>query len=255
MKQKLILFTGWLTIVLICTNVCADNGQTNQHNGIQLNNIIKPQNMTPPTALVCLGTVISVCGQNMVVPSATTNASIELIIPSPYVHKHFFAYCSSFGNNIPTASFVYNLQTCELPTCGAGSVTVCQHDLAIPAGVTVGSSKLIQIPQTMLAKNTTYGPQSFDVQCIEDPHDKSSYQISDDSSVSCNAFPCPAAELRVCDMPIDIDGGKAIGDVLNFQVPAPFKPDPFKVECLGTLGQPPSYQLVDSSNVHCTKGQ
>ncbi len=256
MKQTLVFL--YSLAVIAAALPCQSMADTSKNQQIAITSAQQQQPVAAPNNTawwpICPTSTVTACGHNIVVPGTAAGTSVELVLPSPFVHQHFWAHC--VANNYPitatsTAALMVDQPSCILQTCQNDTVTICQHAINVAGGVSVGATEEVAVPTDMLADSSNH--PSFSVQCVEDAQDKTSYQIADDSSVSCNAFPCPMAELQVCDTLITIKDRNPIGTVLNLKMPPPYNPDAFSVECLGSGGNSPTYQLLDISGVSCVK--
>jgi len=196
-----------------------------------------------------------VCGHSISLPIAASSEPIAtLTTEPPYVAEPFTVQCiQRMGGPLPGFFVVLDTSavTCKLMPCAASSLSVCDATLPVPAGAGVGEKISVPVPDAMLVNPTVSHNMSVTAQCVLDDN-KAVYATADAFAVSCNAFPCQDAELQLCDTPISIKGGAAVGDVLNFTMPSPFVSEPFTVQCLGGGDSRPAYRITDASAVTCT---
>jgi hypothetical protein len=192
----------------------------------------------------CFPAVISACSIFMQVPASVEGGGVTLALPLPYVRQQFTAECINGGYVADESTL-----TCELEQCSEGTVNMCGQSVPVPGGTVVGQNIDVPIPPVSHAVNQT-SDRSFSAQCV-DNNGIGVYEPENEINVSCSAFPCPDTKFNICGVPVDIPGGAALGDVLNFTAPAPYIADPFQVQCLASNGKAPVYEITDYSSVTC----
>lgn len=229
-----------MALLLASVPAGADN---RMHNG-PANFVI----VAPYATQQCVGANISMCGQSIPLPNQALGYSATLSVPSPYVHQPFTVQCTSTGYQIVDASAV----TCTLLTCPVSSISLCGASIPVPGGTTIGASVTVPVPVSALADPSSALPNlSLTAQCMDDGNGGTAYQVTNDSSISCNLFPCQDSKVRLCETLIPVAGGMPLGGVLHFTLPPPFAPEPFTIQCVGSQGIQPMYQLTDVSAVTC----
>lgn len=199
---------------------------------------------------------IDMCNQIIPLTPYTVNedGTATVAMPSPFNHESFTFECVQ---NLPSQQYqvlVIDAPTtlCTLQRCSPGNVNLCGAVIPVNAEITINQQTEVMVPPTMLANADNNAPAlSFTAQCVDDGQGNPTYVVTDSSQVSCNAFPCPDTSFTICATSIPVPGGATMGTVLDLQMPLPFSPDPFKVECVGNPNGAPAYQLSESSAVSC----
>jgi hypothetical protein len=196
---------------------------------------------------------VSLCGTTVPVPGLLPlGATASLSMPSPYEHQPFSVICLQQGGIFSYQIIDQSQVTCALRSCPVQSVTLCGNRVEVPGGTKIGDRITVDVPASVLS-DPTYGAASFQAVCNDADNTEPVYKIDDVSIPSCNGFTCPDADIRLCGTTVPVKGGAHMGEVLHQTMPAPFVPDGFNVECLGSGGHPPSYQPVDVTGVTCAK--
>jgi hypothetical protein len=223
-----------------------DSGQHHQHfNGPSV--VVVPYG----TIFSCVESSVMICGRPVLVPASAIGTTVALSVPAPYQHQPFAARCDNYNGYIGYQIVDNSNVTCSLQVCPASNVSLCGAQIPVPAGINEGSKVDVQIPAKYLSTAAFGVTPTFTAQCVENETGAPVYQISDSPQVDCNIFPCPDSKVRLCDTDIPITGSTPIGGVANLRMPSPFAPDPFTVECVGSGGNAPTYQLIDHSAVSC----
>jgi len=196
---------------------------------------------------VCLNESVSVCGKTVAVPPLGLGAITALTTPSPYMHDTFIVQCLSFGGILAVQIADSHAVTCNLQRCSPSAVSICGISVPVSGGTVVGNKESKTVPAAMLADQTQNF--SFDVHCVDNGNEPF-YQVDNSSEVSCNAFPCRDTTVELCGVSIPVAGGMSLGAVKNIAMPQPFHGD-FAVECVGSGGNPPAYQIIEHDNVSC----
>lgn len=212
-----------------------------------INNSTSPYPL--PSNGLCPAGSINVCGKSLPVPSSQLGLNFTMRVPSPYQHQPFSVQCMGMDvRGTPIYQIVNNAAiSCALETCQPASVSICGVEIPIAATTNVGEEISTPIPQLLFGDTS---PKNIKVQCI-DNGTSGTYQLADNLGFSCNAIPCGYAKLQLCNSALFVPAGATLGTVLNMTMPSPFTPDPFKVQCLGSNGNAPSYQITDHSDVSC----
>ena len=203
-----------------------------------------------PPLQQCAPGAVYLCGQLVAVPFVMpVGETVDLALSAPYKNEAFTVVCADFASGpayeIPNADAF----RCEAPHCGDGTVELCGQSVAVPGDTAIGGDVTVAVPIGNLVNGSQAAPPTFTARC--DNPDAPAYHVTDASAVSCNAFPCAASVVSLCGAAIPVQGGAAMGQVLNLAMPAPYRPDPFSVECVGSSGAPPSYQLIEHDAVSC----
>jgi hypothetical protein len=141
--------------------------------------------------------------------------------------------------------------TCALQKCEPSNVLLCQSSIPVPVETSINQATDVSVPPSLLADPSNTTNLSFTAQCADDDKGTPVYRVSDSSQVSCNLFPCQAATFDLCGLSVPVKGGAAMGTAFDLTMPPPFAPDPFTVQCVGSNGRRPAYQLTDHSAVTC----
>ncbi len=229
-----------------------DNGnyrsQDNQSPQQHLNNYL------PPAAIAvsgCLPTTLPICGTSVSLPAAPLGYATSLTVPPPYLSQAFTVQCLSNGISAGYVITDASAVSCALVPCMDQNVRICGRDITVPGGTSVGSSIKMNVPVSYLAAPSPFVHPAFTVQCAYTGGNEPIYQLTDASGVSCNLFSCPSTQLKVCGASVPIEGGLALGERIDLNAPPPYVPDPFVVQCLGSEGKAPVYQITDSSALTC----
>ena len=214
-----------------------------------------PMKITATPYATTESTSVHICDQDIQInPFLLSQTAASLQLSPPYNTAPFTVQCLA-TNMGATVYYAPSLATiCNLRPCEASSVTFCGKTFQVPAGTTVGNTINIPVPNVLLARPSLSNDQSITAQCRLSG-DKVAYEISDTSGVSCNDFPCPDADVQLCNTPIHINGGTAFADVLGLTMPPPFASDKFTVQCVSDNISPPTYQILDRSAVTCATGK
>lgn len=203
--------------------------------------------LAPYSLQQCAPGNVSICGQTVGLPNTALGYSLVQTVPSPYVHQPFTVQCTSTGFQITDISSV----SCMPLRCPASEITLCGAPVAVPGGTAIGNSIPVPVAVSVLADPSSYSDLSFTAQCVDDGSGAAVYQIADSSGISCNLFPCQNANIRLCDTDIPVNRGTPLGGILHLTMPPPFLPEPFTVQCVGSEGKAPVYQLTDVAAVSC----
>jgi hypothetical protein len=199
----------------------------------------------------CPATFVTVCGQPVPVPAASIGYTIELNVPSPYAHQPFTAQCTDTFGGIYYQIIDSSAVTCAPLRCPPSGVAICGVQIPVNDSVNIGDLTTVTVPPAALSEPSVYNRVTFTAQCIDNGYATPFYRIADDSDVSCNVFPCADSVVRLCETSVAIRGGTPMGSVLHLTMPAPFVNDPFTVQCVGSGGNPPVYQVIDHQSVTC----
>ncbi len=199
----------------------------------------------------CPGTPIGICNKTVWAPSTYMGGQETLYVPSPYQHDSFSVLCTSV-NGQPGFIILDNANvTCAPLICAAADVQICGVSIPVPGGTVMDKNIEVEVRPGLLADPVNSGNPVFTAQCVDDGNGGSIYRVTDDSQVSCNLFPCAELDLELCGSSVHVQGGSKLGDVLNLNMPPPFAPEPFTIQCVGSNGTAPAYQITDHSAVTC----
>jgi hypothetical protein len=124
----------------------------------------------------------------------------------------------------------------------------------MPGITSLGNTATVHVPPQLLGDSVAKNPNlTFTAECVDSGNDTASYRVANMQGISCNAFPCQTSSVRLCDTSIPVPGGTPLGGVVHMSMPAPFAADPFTVQCIGTEGNPPVYQITDNKSVSCAR--
>ena len=191
------------------------------------------------------------CGKNVAAPTLMLGGITSLTVPKPYLPQSFTAQCISINGQSSYQIINAADNLCTLPTCAAGSINVCGTRIPIDTAIQLGKSIKVTIPRNVLADSNNWSDLSFDAVCADNGDAAPTYQMVAASAVSCNLFPCQDGKLRLCESMITVPGGLKLGDVMHLSMPPPFQPEPFTVQCIGSQGNSPVYQITDHDHVTC----
>lgn len=201
----------------------------------------------------CINSSVTICGKTMPVPAGPIGAVANLTAPFPYLPQTFTAQCLAI-NGVPSYRIIDATQvTCELQSCAPSDVTICGAPVNVPASAKVGNALKVPIPPSMLANPATSYNMALRVRCGQGPNATATYRVENEAEISCNQFPCQTSNVRLCNAAIEVPGGSPLGSVLTLTMPPPFAPDQFAVQCLGTMGRQPVYQIIDHAYVSCNR--
>jgi hypothetical protein len=203
------------------------------------------------TQLFCPDGTVSICGLNVPVSSMPFGSSVILTMPAPYLHQPFTVVCEKSDNSLYYQISDSSAVTCAPQVCPISKVELCGSAIQVPGGTFIGNTIDVPVPPSVLTDPSKGKGLSFTVQCTDRGNNDIVYQITDASDVSCNLFPCRNTTVNLCGISVPVNGGKPMGAAINLTMPPPFKPDTFTVQCVGSEGTPPSYQLTDTSGVSC----
>jgi len=140
--------------------------------------------------------------------------------------------------------------------CTGGMATICGASIPLPDISPIGNSASVHIPQTVLGDAYAANPNlSFVAECISDINGAPTYRTIDIDKISCAPFPCQTSTVRLCEASIPVRGGTPLGQVIHIDMPASSGKGNFTVQCVGSGGNPPVYQITDHSGVTCTTPQ
>jgi hypothetical protein len=197
----------------------------------------------------CLGNAVSLCGQIMSTPAGPYGSIAILTLPAPFQPQSFTVQCAVY-NGVLSYQIIDAAQvTCAPQTCPTSSVQLCGASVPVPAGSAIGERINVRVPETLVTDGGS--SMSFTAQCVAGQGASPVYQVTDDTNISCTHFPCPAANVRLCGRTIMVPGGTPLGEIMQMVMPLPFAPDPFAVQCIGSNGNPASYQVMDDAAVTC----
>jgi len=160
----------------------------------------------------------------------------------------------AYGKFIAAVTLVFLLApvTVQALDCEGGSITVCSATIPIPGMTPVGGKATVHVPASVLGGAYDANPNMLiDVQCVGDIYGAVTYQPLDLDRISCDHFPCQASSVRVCDVSVPVPGGTPLGGVVQMNMPTPYVKSSFTVQCVGSAGNPPVYQVTDHSAVTC----
>ncbi|MFY9288991.1 MAG: hypothetical protein WAO98_10880 [Alphaproteobacteria bacterium] len=167
-------------------------------------------------------------------------------MPEPFVPDRFFVSCA--GNSVfPNLTIAAPDVSCRYQPCKDMTATICGRDFQVPGEVEMDkmtSLSWLQNPTDARDANTI-----FKAQCTIENGERV-YAV-DMKGMFCSQLPCPEGKIRLCDTDILVPEGTAAGAIIDMVMPEPFVPDPYVVQCLGSGGKAPTYQLVDHINVSC----
>lgn len=201
----------------------------------------------------CVNGSVTICGKSVPAPAGPIGAVANLTVPFPYVPQPFMAQCLAVGG-VPAYRIVDATQvSCEVQTCAPSEVTICGARIGILSSVKVGQQIKVQVPSSSLGNAASAYAPEIRARCAEGANGTATYRVENESEISCNQFPCQTANVRLCDTAIEIPGGSPSGSVLTLAMPPPYHPDRFVVQCLGTMGRQPVYQIIDHEGVTCAR--
>lgn len=206
---------------------------------------------TPASAYIpfCTGG-ISLCGITVSAPTLTIGAVTAITQPLPYQHLSFTVQCL-IQNGLPTYQIINAPNpACQLESCYPSTLSVCGTDVAIPQTTPLGKQTTVTIPVNELGPAKASNSFHITAQCVDDGSG-THYQVANGTGFSCSQFPCADSQIQLCGSSIPVPGGAAMGTILHMNMPQPFAPDPFTVQCVGSQGNAPTYQIVDHDAVTC----
>lgn len=134
-------------------------------------------------------------------------------------------------------------------SCNGGTLPVCGIPIPMPATTSVDNTAEVHVPSNLLGDASK--SLSFTVTCVDNGNGGASYQAVNMQGISCNAFPCQASTVRLCDVSIAVPAGAPLGGLVHLSIPTPNGAQPFTVQCVGKEGGTPIYQISDHSAVSC----
>lgn len=201
----------------------------------------------------CVNSSVTICGKKVPVQAGPIGAIVNMTVPFPYVPQTFTTQCLAVGG-IPAYRIVDATQVnCELQTCAPSEVSLCGAKVDILSATKVGNLLKLQVPPSILSNPGSNYVPTLQVRCAEGQNGIAAYFIENEIEISCNQFPCQTSNVRLCDTAVEVPGGSPLGTVLTLTMPPPFQPDQFAVQCLGTMGRQPVYQIVDHEYVSCNR--
>ena len=228
-------------------------GMGNQPSGHMINPPPPPVNTLPQSGIFvggCQGINFGICGTTVPLPETQLGSIVSANTPNPYVHQSFTARCAIL-NGVPVFQAVdVSAVTCTLQTCVPSTTNICGLPFSIPVGLPAGSSLPLTIPDNAVNQPTHDFPLTLNATCVAGDGPTALYQV-DTSAISCNIFRCQDAKIPLCNMDVPVSGGAKLGSIIQINMPPPYQPDPFSVQCLGTEGKAPTYKLIDHSAVSC----
>ncbi|MER2520029.1 MAG: hypothetical protein ABTQ34_04980 [Bdellovibrionales bacterium] len=199
----------------------------------------------------CLNSSVTICGKVVRVPAGPIGAVANLVVPFPHQPQPFTVQCLAV-NGTPAYRIVDATEvTCDLQTCPPSDVTLCGAPVNIPTSVKVGGSVKVPVPPSVLANPESGYNLVMRARCAEGPNATAKYRVDNAEDISCNLFPCQTSTVRLCNAAIEVPGGAPLGAVLTLTMPSPFAPEQFAVQCLGSMGLPAVYQIIDHEGVSC----
>jgi hypothetical protein len=201
---------------------------------------------------VCLneGSTLTACNMPVEIP-AQYAGNLQLTLSPSYAAAPFEVTCVQ-SSGIPTfwTTPVECLPAAAAPVCPDGNVMLCDRPIGVLGGAHAGDNLKVPVPPNLLADPSANPNLFFNAQCVNN-NGVLGYELGDNSDISCNLFACQAASLAICDTTMTVPGGAALGEVVELAAPAPYVPDHFRVQCLGSDGAAPAYVMMDNSGVSC----
>jgi len=195
----------------------------------------------------CAQMTMQICGITFTAQSGSIGNLITFNLPEKYVTRTATVQCVSDHGNAFYKLTNEAVTSCALRTCPPSAVTVCNTSFPIKTKSHIGDVVKTAIPTDLLIASAASTKPSFLAECcLIDGVEQ--YHVSDTSGVSCNTFPCLPTTLNVCNatisLPIPAEMGAVFHTVTNGN-------QPVTVQCIGSGGNRPTYQITDSSAVTC----
>ena len=197
--------------------------------------------------LPCPAATLKVCGQNFTETSAPLGTVMTFNLPERFLNRTFAVQCVNNGG----ASF-YQLTTpevtaCVVRSCQPGSIDYCGLPFSVPTATPVGETTKVVISPTDITKTLAASSPSLSVECVME-QGQTLYRASQNNSLSCNAFLCQAKTFTFCGHVINLPSTAEMGAVLRT---TSTDGQAVTVQCLGSNGKAPQYQVTDRSALNC----
>ncbi len=201
----------------------------------------------PISNTFCGHTSMRICGITFTAQPGPIGTLLTFHLPEKYVIRTATVQCIGDHGRAYYKLLNDDVTSCALRTCRPGAVTLCNTSCDIPVESHIGDVVETKIPPEILIASAASSQPGFSSECrlvngIE------RYQVTGTSGVSCNAFPCQPATLTICGEAVAIPTASEMGAVLQAVTN---NNQPVTVQCIGSGGNRPTYQITDSSAVTC----
>jgi hypothetical protein len=195
----------------------------------------------------CRAGTMPICGIQFNMPQSYPGLTTKLDLPARFANDSLSVQCivDRTGANYQVIGDLKSL--CALKPCKPAAVNVCNALIPVEIESALGTEHKVTIPASFLSGSRKSVLSTFNVKCSIDseiPH----YEVTNTSGVSCNDFPCEPTVLRICNNSVRISSYAELGQVIQTQTD---KQQPVTVQCLGSGGNRPVYQITDRSQAVC----
>lgn len=198
---------------------------------------------------VCPAQTTQICGVTVDLPETNINQIATVILPSPLVHHPLRVDClvEPARSGSPFFQIVDSLP-CEYQSCTQQTIEICHRPVPIFENLPLNARRTVEVPPNFLSPTAVNSKQSFTVSCLYQGGDRPLFEISDQGNVSCGDFLCPDTTLTFCQKSIFIPGGQSMGSTTDVKVD---DLGVVEVQCIGSNGAEPKYQIIDTSQANC----
>lgn len=202
------------------------------------------------TVTACPPSVVSICDQRFSIQSLPWGATTSVFLPEFFVNQEVKMQCQK--SNVVKGKFFFKAigirdKICELKVCKGGKVNICNAQIDLKDELTVFQSKKVSIPSQYFVESRKNYPHNAEVVCGFENKDVV-LQVSKVDGISCNEFPCVPTAFEMCGTKINVPREAELGQTFSVKTE---RGEPVTVQCAGSLGQRPAYQVIDRSNVQC----
>ena len=195
----------------------------------------------------CGQATFRICGLDFIAPPGSAGNLLSFDLPEKYAIRTATVQCVFDSGTGYYKLINEDVASCVLRTCKPGAVTICNTSFDIKTEAHIGTIVKTEIPPSYLIASAAASPPSFSTECrlvkgVEQ------YEVTDASGVSCNIFPCQPATLNICGSTVTLASPAEMGAVIQAMTN---DREPVTVQCLGSGGNRPVYQITDSSAVTC----
>ena len=195
----------------------------------------------------CAPQVMNICGVSLMATPSPIGSVLTLNLPDRFVNRSVLVQCINKKEHNYYSIMGANQSICALKTCKPAAATVCNVPIPVEQEMQIDEVRKITVPATFLAASRKGVLSSFMVKCnLKDG--QGTIETINSAGLSCNDFPCDPTVIKLCNQTVSMKDYGELGQVIKT---ASDQQKPVTVQCLGSVGNRPVYQITDSTQLGC----
>lgn len=205
------------------------------------------QTINVSTLDYCGAVSMQVCGITFNVPASGIGTTQNFTLPEKYATRNVVFQCIDQGGRPFFRLMNENVNSCKLRSCAPSVADFCGGALPINVAANVGDTVKVTVPQEYLSTAKAASPPVLTAQCSL-INGVEQYQLTDAHRFSCSDLACAPTTLTINNCSVVLSSPADLGAVVHV---ATTDNQPVTVQCLGSGGTRPTYQIVDHAVVAC----